>query len=92
VEWVQEEPANMGPIKFIFQNITDIPMTFVSRPPSGSPATGSSQLHKIQQNLIAEKALGMCSCKHAFGSCRLQCLDSEVVSVTGATTSKFSSP
>lgn len=77
VEWAQEEPANMGPLKFIFQNIADIQMTYVARPPSGSPATGSSQLHKIQQKLIAEKALGMCSCKHAFGSCRLKCADTE---------------
>jgi 2-oxoglutarate dehydrogenase E1 component len=79
VEWAQEEPSNMGAMKFIFQNITDIKMTFVARPPSGSPATGSSQLHKIQQTLITEKALGVCTCEHAYGSCRLHCADSELV-------------
>lgn len=75
VEWVQEEPANMGPLNYINQNLTGIQHTFVARPPSGSPATGSSQLHKVQQNLLVEKALGKCTCEHAYGSCRLHCAE-----------------
>jgi len=73
LEWVQEEPANMGAWNFIHDHFTDATLNLVARPPSGSTATGSSQLHKIQQNLLAEKALGMCTCEHAYGSCKLEC-------------------
>jgi len=74
-EWVQEEPANMGALNYIAGNFPKPELTFVARPPSGSPATGSSQLHKVQQNLLVEKALGKCSCEFAYGSCRLHCTE-----------------
>ncbi|MCX6281794.1 MAG: 2-oxoglutarate dehydrogenase E1 component [Bacteroidetes bacterium] len=74
-EWVQEEPANMGALNYIVHNFLKIKLTYVARPPSGSPATGSSQLHKAQQNLLVEKALGKCSCEFAYGSCRLHCAE-----------------
>ena len=82
-EWVQEEPVNMGAWKFISQNLVQgtgakIPMLHhTARPASGSPATGSSRLHKIQQKLIVEKALGKCTCDHANVSCRLHCAEHE---------------
>jgi 2-oxoglutarate dehydrogenase E1 component len=82
-EWVQEEPVNMGAWKFISQNMVFGPgfamptLHHTARPASGSPATGSSRLHKIQQKLIVEKALGKCTCEHANGSCRLHCAEHE---------------
>ncbi len=76
-EWVQEEPVNMGAWKYILINFTSVPLHHVARPASGSPATGSSRLHKIQQKLIVEKALGKCTCEHAHGSCRLYCAEHE---------------
>ena len=76
-EWVQEEPVNMGAWKFILINFNTVPLHHVARPASGSPATGSSRLHKIQQKLIVEKALGKCTCEHANGSCRLHCAEHE---------------
>jgi len=76
-EWVQEEPVNMGAWKFISINFNTVPLHHVARPASGSPATGSSRLHKIQQRLIVEKALGKCTCEHANGSCRLHCAEHE---------------
>lgn len=76
-EWVQEEPANMGALKFIVNTFRDVPLIFTSRPISGSPATGSGKLHKIQQQLIVEKALGFCNCSDANGSCRLHCAENE---------------
>ena len=76
-EWVQEEPVNMGAWKFISINFSTVPLHHVARPASGSPATGSSRLHKIQQRLIVEKALGKCTCEHANGSCRLHCAEHE---------------
>jgi 2-oxoglutarate dehydrogenase E1 component len=75
--WVQEEPANMGAGDFVLQNFRDVPLIFTTRPPSGSPATGSSRLHKIQQQLLVEKAMGQCSCEVANETCRLHCSDKE---------------
>ncbi len=75
-EWIQEEPANMGPLKFIKNNIRDLPLHFASRPISGSTATGSSRLHKIQQELIVKKAMGLCVCEEANVTCRLHCAES----------------
>jgi 2-oxoglutarate dehydrogenase E1 component len=76
-EWVQEEPANMGALKFIVNTFRDVTLIFTSRPISGSPATGSAKLHKIQQQLIVEKALGFCKCNETNGSCRLHCAETE---------------
>jgi len=76
-EWAQEEPVNMGAWKHILLNFKAVNLHHVARPASGSPATGSSRLHKIQQKLIVEKALGKCTCEHANGSCRLHCAEHE---------------
>jgi 2-oxoglutarate dehydrogenase E1 component len=76
-EWVQEEPVNMGAWKHLSINFNAIPLHHVARPASGSPATGSSRLHKIQQKLIVEKALGRCTCEQANSSCRLHCAEHE---------------
>jgi 2-oxoglutarate dehydrogenase E1 component len=75
--WIQEEPANMGACDYILRNFRDVPLTFTARPPSGSPATGSSQLHKIQQQLLVDKAMGKCRCDVANESCRLHCSERE---------------
>lgn len=75
--WVQEEPANMGAGDFLLQNFREVPLTFTTRPPSGSPATGSSRLHKIQQQLLVDKAMGKCSCEVANETCRLHCSEKE---------------
>ena len=75
--WIQEEPANMGAGDFIQQNFREVPLRFTSRPPSGSPATGSSRLHKIQQQLLVNKAMGQCNCEIANETCRLHCSDQE---------------
>ena len=76
-EWVQEEPANMGALKFILQNFTAVPLHHTSRPSSGSPATGSVALHKIQQQLIVDKAMGQCNCEFGNGSCKLHCAETD---------------
>ncbi len=76
-EWAQEEPVNMGAWKYLSLNFHTVALHHVARPASGSPATGSSKLHKIQQKLVVEKALGKCTCEHANGSCRLHCAEHE---------------
>jgi len=57
--WVQEEPANMGARPHLKTFLGDrlferFPLQYVSRPASASPATGSSNSHKLEQEeLIA---------------------------------------
>lgn len=77
-EWVQEEPVNMGAWPFISANLPSLRLHATARPASGSPATGSSVLHKIQQKQITDKALGKCICKRANKSCRLECALDEI--------------
>ncbi|MEX0873635.1 MAG: multifunctional oxoglutarate decarboxylase/oxoglutarate dehydrogenase thiamine pyrophosphate-binding subunit/dihydrolipoyllysine-residue succinyltransferase subunit [Actinomycetota bacterium] len=56
--WVQEEPENMGAWTFAFARLQhqcdDIQL--VSRPESGSPATGSKTIHAQEQEEILEEA------------------------------------
>lgn len=59
--WVQEEPANMGAWTHMHMSFSDVlfrgtPLRCISRPASASPATGSSNSHKIEQELIISTA------------------------------------
>jgi 2-oxoglutarate dehydrogenase E1 component len=60
IVWCQEEPENMGAFQFLFPRFTrwfadrSVPLRWVSRAASASPATGSGKAHKIEQeNLLA---------------------------------------
>jgi 2-oxoglutarate dehydrogenase E1 component len=75
--WIQEEPANMGAWTFISHYFHEVPLYLTSRPASGSPATGSMKLHKIQQDLIVQKALDRCTCESSGRSCQLHCAETE---------------
>jgi 2-oxoglutarate dehydrogenase E1 component len=64
VIWVQEEPINMGAWRhmrvFYGQDMFDrFPFTHATRPPSASPATGSSSSHKKEQELLLNEAFGI---------------------------------
>jgi 2-oxoglutarate dehydrogenase E1 component len=73
--WVQEEPANMGAWEFINRNLgNDISLTHISRPPSGSPATGSSKFHIMQQRKILDKAFSSCKCPYVNYDCEMACI------------------
>ncbi|MBW6499345.1 MAG: 2-oxoglutarate dehydrogenase E1 component [Bacteroidales bacterium] len=76
--WVQEEPQNMGAWPFLALNLEDIPMSVIARPPSASPASGSSKFHAMQQKKIVEKAFEECNCKNVCRECRQLCI-SELV-------------
>jgi 2-oxoglutarate decarboxylase len=61
--WVQDEPANQGAWPFMAMNLPQAlaqrgevrPLHVASRPPSASPASGSSKKHALRQaQLIAE--------------------------------------
>ncbi len=71
--WVQEEPANMGAANFIRNKMRDLSLLFVARSESGSPATGSSQMHKRTQRKIVEKAFGICTCERKNDECMMTC-------------------
>jgi 2-oxoglutarate dehydrogenase E1 component len=63
VLWVQEEPENMGAwcyLKVLFGDrlFRRFPFSGLSRPPSASPATGSHNSHKIEQEQLLEAAFG----------------------------------
>lgn len=54
--WVQEEPENMGAWSYILRRFRKLNLDIVSRPSSGSPATGSSKRHAIEQRNLIERA------------------------------------
>jgi len=60
VVWVQEEPRNQGAwpsLRLRFgERIHGLPFLGISREASASPATGSLASHKMEQELIMEKA------------------------------------
>lgn len=72
--WVQEEPANMGAWGFLRLNAEFDDFKLVARPASGSPATGSSKFHQIQQKKIVDKAMHQCDCPRLDKECRMKCI------------------
>jgi 2-oxoglutarate dehydrogenase E1 component len=61
VRWIQEEPENMGAWPYLknrycYRLLERFPLTCVARPPSASPATGSSAAHKTEQRELIEQA------------------------------------
>ena len=62
VVWLQEEPENMGAWSSCTAACTaclrdDFTLRHVSRPESGSPATGSSTVHQQEQEQLVARAL-----------------------------------
>jgi 2-oxoglutarate dehydrogenase E1 component len=67
IVWVQEEPANMGPLSFVRRRIKRLstsptglarPVLKVSRTASASPATGSAKAHDLEEKTLINLALG----------------------------------
>ncbi len=63
VVWVQEEPRNMGPWRFMREHLeplidaTGREVLYIGRPESASPATGSGKRHQQEQAEILNDAL-----------------------------------
>ena len=63
VVWAQEEPRNMGPWRFVREQIQPLldatrrELRYVGRPESASPATGSGKRHQQEQAEIVNDAL-----------------------------------
>ncbi len=61
--WAQEEPQNMGAWYWVRNSVAPLvarlgEIRCVSRPPSASPASGSSTRHKLEQESLVLEALG----------------------------------
>jgi 2-oxoglutarate dehydrogenase E1 component len=61
VTWVQEEPQNMGAWSYLHPLLTDLvggrmPVFYAGRPPSSSPAEGSSSWYAANQKGIIDRA------------------------------------
>ncbi|OPZ01502.1 MAG: 2-oxoglutarate dehydrogenase E1 component [candidate division BRC1 bacterium ADurb.BinA364] len=61
VYWVQEEPSNMGAwphlrARFLDRILDRYPFGGICRPASASPATGSANSHKIEQQRVRDRA------------------------------------
>jgi len=62
VIWVQEEPFNMGAWDFLRPRLRHtlsqygLPLHYVGRPESSSPAEGSSTLYRVNQGTLIEQA------------------------------------
>ena len=63
VVWAQEEPRNMGPWRFMQEQLQPVlastgrELRYVGRPESASPATGSGRRHQEEQAAITEEAM-----------------------------------
>src|SRR5262249_436943 len=63
VVWAQEEPRNMGPWRFIREQIQPLldgsgrELRYIGRSESASPATGSLKRHQQEQAEILDEAL-----------------------------------
>jgi 2-oxoglutarate dehydrogenase E1 component len=60
--WLQEEPENMGAWNFVKGRLyerhgDDYRITRISRPESGSPATGSSSIHAQEQAELLQRVI-----------------------------------
>ena len=73
--WVQEEPFNMGAWPFIRTEMDHVDWHIISRPATGSPATGSNKFHHMQQRKIIEKLFDECGdCPRVGTDCKMACI------------------
>ncbi len=59
LRWVQDEPQNQGPWRYMayhLRQLSGLPLSYVGRPESASPATGYLEVHKAQLQTILEEA------------------------------------
>jgi 2-oxoglutarate dehydrogenase E1 component len=61
VYWVQEEPANMGALRFVEPLLRSVAgartLTYVARDAAASPATGSYKIHQAEEADLVNRAL-----------------------------------
>jgi 2-oxoglutarate dehydrogenase E1 component len=62
VFWVQEEPKNCGPWRYMLEPLSTLidgraRLRYVGRPESASPATGFLNTHQYEQKQLVEEAM-----------------------------------
>jgi len=65
----------MGAWRYMHYYIHEIPLIPVTRQPSGSPAVGLHELHKLEQDEIIGKIFRHCDCELKNKYCGLQCVE-----------------
>lgn len=50
--WMQEEPENMGAWAFVARKLRDVPLVYIGRDESASPAGGSPVIHQYRQEAL----------------------------------------
>jgi len=63
VVWCQDEPDNMGPLRFVQVRLPaqvpeGVAFSYAARTGSGSPATGSAAVHRQEQEALLSQAFG----------------------------------
>jgi 2-oxoglutarate dehydrogenase E1 component len=63
IVWVQEEPANMGPLSYVMPLLRKLAgnraVLSVKRTASASPATGSPKAHELEEKTLIDLAFGL---------------------------------
>jgi len=63
IVWVQEEPANMGPLNYVMPLLRKLAgnraVLSVKRTASASPATGSPKAHELEEKTLIDLAFGL---------------------------------
>jgi 2-oxoglutarate dehydrogenase E1 component len=76
IDWIQEEPQNMGAWTFVRPHLAALiagrwSLHYIGRPPSSSPAEGSAHWYKATQQALVESAFA-----HQFKD---ELIDSKVI-------------
>ncbi len=71
--WAQDEPANMGAWSYLQRVFNDVQLLLISRPESGSPASGLLELHKKRLAKILDKVFRQCDCELQRKYCGQRC-------------------
>lgn len=71
--WLQEEPDNMGAWHFFKRMFSGKNIWGISRPASGSPASGLHEVHIRTQKKILDKAFRSCDCERKDAYCGMHC-------------------
>jgi 2-oxoglutarate dehydrogenase E1 component len=59
IVWAQEEPENMGAWTYILRTLRNCEIVPVCRAESGSPATGSSKRHALEQKQLIDQVFSV---------------------------------
>ncbi len=71
--WAQDEPANMGAWSYLQRVFRGVRLMLISRPESGSPASGLMELHKKRLEKILDKTFMQCKCELQRKYCGQRC-------------------